>query len=86
MNHVVWLPYISLINLLYPYAGFGKYNVLMLATCSFVILAMYMDIFGFSLLMPPIACDFSLDNAQQGLLSALPLMGKWSTILNIKVM
>ncbi|CAB3226995.1 unnamed protein product [Arctia plantaginis] len=55
--------------------GFGKYNIIMLSTCCFTILAMYMDIFGFSILMPPIACDISLDNAQQGLLSAVPLMG-----------
>ncbi|XP_049692943.2 uncharacterized protein LOC110371578 [Helicoverpa armigera] len=55
--------------------GFGKYNVGMLITCCFLIVAMYMDIFGISVVLPAVACDMSLDTMQQGLLSAIPLIG-----------
>ncbi|CAH0673811.1 unnamed protein product [Spodoptera exigua] len=55
--------------------GFGKYNVGMLITCCLLILAMYMDIFGFSVVLPAMACDMSLNTSQQGLLSAIPLIG-----------
>ncbi|KAJ8718810.1 hypothetical protein PYW07_016366 [Mythimna separata] len=55
--------------------GFGKYNVGMLITCCLLILAMYLDIFGFSVVLPAMACDMSLDTSQQGLLSAIPLIG-----------
>ncbi|PZC82772.1 hypothetical protein B5X24_HaOG209870 [Helicoverpa armigera] len=49
----------------------------MLITCCFLIVAMYMDIFGISVVLPAVACDMSLDTMQQGLLSAIPLIGKW---------
>ncbi|KAJ8724633.1 hypothetical protein PYW08_016107 [Mythimna loreyi] len=55
--------------------GFGKYNVGMLITCCFLILAMYLDIFGFSVVLPAMACDMSLSSSQQGLLSSIPLIG-----------
>lgn len=55
--------------------GFGKYNITMLVTCGFLILAMYTDIFGFSIIMPAVACDMVLNTSQQGLLSAVPLLG-----------
>ncbi|CAK1543792.1 unnamed protein product [Leptosia nina] len=55
--------------------GFGKYNYCLLIICCVLILAMYIDIFGFSVLLPSVACDFALSNTQQGLLSALPLVG-----------
>ncbi|XP_075976319.1 putative transporter svop-1 [Anticarsia gemmatalis] len=54
--------------------GFGKYNIIMLVSCCLLILAMYLDIFGFSVVMPAVACDMSLNTAQQGLLSATPLI------------
>uniref|UniRef100_A0A2A4JLU5 Major facilitator superfamily (MFS) profile domain-containing protein n=1 Tax=Heliothis virescens TaxID=7102 RepID=A0A2A4JLU5_HELVI len=57
------------------HTGFGKYNVGMLITCCLLILAMYMDIFGFSVVLPAVACDMSLNTMQQGLLSAIPLIG-----------
>ncbi|XP_038220608.1 putative transporter svop-1 [Zerene cesonia] len=56
-------------------SGFGKYNYCMLIICCLLILTMYMDIFGFSVLLPSVACDFALTNTQQGLLSAIPLIG-----------
>ncbi|XP_037297072.1 putative transporter svop-1 [Manduca sexta] len=55
--------------------GFGKYNIAMLLSCCLVILGMYMDIFGFSIVMPAVACDMDLSTSQQGLLSAMPLIG-----------
>ncbi|CAH3937348.1 unnamed protein product [Pieris brassicae] len=56
-------------------SGFGKYNYSLLGTCCVLILGMYVDIFGLSVLLPSISCDFALTKNQQGLLSALPLIG-----------
>ncbi|XP_041968046.1 synaptic vesicle glycoprotein 2C-like [Aricia agestis] len=56
-------------------SGFGMYNISMLLVCCVLILAMYIDIFGFSVLLPSVACDMDLTAAQQGLLSAIPLIG-----------
>ncbi|XP_049870532.1 putative transporter svop-1 [Pectinophora gossypiella] len=55
--------------------GFGRYNLLMLTSCSLLILAMYLDVFGLSVALPAIACDLELTTSQQGLLSAVPLIG-----------
>ncbi|XP_038221635.1 putative transporter svop-1 [Zerene cesonia] len=55
--------------------GFGKYNICLLIACCLQILAMYMDIFGFSIILPSVACDMGLSTSQQGLLSAMPLIG-----------
>ncbi|XP_069357507.1 putative transporter SVOPL [Maniola hyperantus] len=55
--------------------GFGKYNLTQLVICCLLILAMYIDIFGFSVALPSVACDMQLNTAQQGLLSAVPLIG-----------
>nr|XP_026498440.1 organic cation/carnitine transporter 7-like [Vanessa tameamea] len=55
--------------------GFGKYNFTMLLVCCLLILAMYIDIFGFSVVLPSVACDMELTTSQQGLLSAVPLIG-----------
>ncbi|XP_047998591.1 putative transporter svop-1 [Leguminivora glycinivorella] len=55
--------------------GFGKYNIAMLSSCCLLILAMYLDIFGFSVILPAAACDLALSTSQQGLLSAVPLIG-----------
>ncbi|XP_039750535.1 organic cation/carnitine transporter 7-like [Pararge aegeria] len=55
--------------------GFGKYNFTQLAVCCLLILAMYIDIFGFSVALPSVACDMQLNTSQQGLLSAVPLIG-----------
>ncbi|CAG4946198.1 unnamed protein product [Colias eurytheme] len=55
--------------------GFGKYNICLLITCCLQILAMYVDIFGFSIILPNVACDMGLSTSQQGLLSAMPLIG-----------
>ncbi|CAH2040156.1 unnamed protein product, partial [Iphiclides podalirius] len=51
------------------------YNAYMLASCCLLILAMYLDIFGFSVALPAVACDLELTVTQQGLLSAVPLIG-----------
>ncbi|KAI5631038.1 major facilitator superfamily domain-containing protein [Phthorimaea operculella] len=55
--------------------GFGKYNVAMLISCCLVMLAMFLDMFGFSVPLPLAACELSLTTGQQGLLSAMPLIG-----------
>ncbi|CAH3937427.1 unnamed protein product [Pieris brassicae] len=55
--------------------GFGKYNICLLISCCLLILAMYIDIFGFSIVLPDVACDMGLSTKQQGLLSAIPLIG-----------
>ncbi|XP_022826079.1 putative transporter svop-1 [Spodoptera litura] len=55
--------------------GFGKYNAGMLIACCLLILSMNLDMFGFSVVLPAMACDMSLDTSQQGLLSAIPLIG-----------
>ncbi|XP_072949756.1 putative transporter svop-1 [Epargyreus clarus] len=55
--------------------GFGKYNFFMLTTCCCLIMAMYLDIFGFSVVLPSVACDLGLTTSQQGMLSAVSLIG-----------
>ncbi|CAH0673810.1 unnamed protein product [Spodoptera exigua] len=55
--------------------GFGKYNAGMLIACCLLILSMNLDMFGFSVVLPAMACDMALDTSQQGLLSAIPLIG-----------
>ncbi|CAH2085866.1 unnamed protein product [Euphydryas editha] len=55
--------------------GFGKYNFSLLVVCCLLILAMYIDIFGFSVVLPSVACDMGLSTSQQGFLSAIPLIG-----------
>ncbi|KAI5637580.1 major facilitator superfamily domain-containing protein [Phthorimaea operculella] len=55
--------------------GFGKYNIWMLTSCCLIILAMYLDVFGLSIVLPAIACDMTLTTMQQGVLSAAPLIG-----------
>ncbi|XP_073952742.1 synaptic vesicle glycoprotein 2C-like isoform X2 [Choristoneura fumiferana] len=47
----------------------------MLSSSCLLILAMYLDIFGFSVVLPAAACDLGLTTSQQGLLSAVPLIG-----------
>ncbi|XP_073953054.1 uncharacterized protein [Choristoneura fumiferana] len=56
-------------------SGFGRYNIAMLSSSCLLILAMYLDIFGFSVVLPAAACDLGLTTSQQGLLSAVPLIG-----------
>ncbi|XP_050677727.1 synaptic vesicle glycoprotein 2C-like [Leptidea sinapis] len=55
--------------------GFGKYNICLLLTCCLLIMGMYIDIFGVSVVLPYMTCDLSLTSSQQGLLSAIPLVG-----------
>lgn len=55
--------------------GLGKYNYGLLFVCCLLILAMYIDIFGFSVVLPSVACDMGLSTSEQGLLSAIPLIG-----------
>ncbi|KAJ2951958.1 hypothetical protein O0L34_g4217 [Tuta absoluta] len=55
--------------------GFGKYNIAMLISCCLVMQGMYLDMFGFSVPLPSAACDMDLTTSQQGLLSAMPLIG-----------
>ncbi|XP_049870136.1 synaptic vesicle glycoprotein 2A-like isoform X2 [Pectinophora gossypiella] len=47
----------------------------MLISCCLIILAMYLDIFALSVVLPAAACDFGLTTSQQGAMSAMPLMG-----------
>ncbi|XP_048477819.1 synaptic vesicle glycoprotein 2B [Plutella xylostella] len=56
-------------------AGFGRYTLSLLAICCLLILAMYVDIFGFSVALPAAACDLGLSTNQQAMLSAAPLIG-----------
>ncbi|XP_023940992.1 synaptic vesicle glycoprotein 2A-like [Bicyclus anynana] len=56
-------------------SGFGKYTYGMLSVCCLLILEMSIDIFGFSVLLPSVTCDMNLTTNQQGLLSAVPLVG-----------
>lgn len=55
--------------------GFGRYNFGLLSTCCLLILAMYLDIFGLSVVLPAAACDLKLTATQQATLSAIPLIG-----------
>lgn len=54
--------------------GNGLYNVLLVATCSIILLAVGMDMFGLSLVVSA-ACDLNLTVTQKGILTSLPFIG-----------
>ncbi|KAI8421231.1 hypothetical protein MSG28_008293 [Choristoneura fumiferana] len=54
--------------------SFYLFGGLLLGLTCLLILAMYLDIFGFSVVLPAAACDLGLTTSQQGLLSAVPLI------------
>uniref|UniRef100_A0A2H1V250 SFRICE_002217 n=1 Tax=Spodoptera frugiperda TaxID=7108 RepID=A0A2H1V250_SPOFR len=54
--------------------GNGLYNVLLVMTCSLILLAIGIDLFGFSLVVAA-ACDLQLTVVQKGILTSLPFVG-----------
>ncbi|CAD0200143.1 unnamed protein product [Chrysodeixis includens] len=54
--------------------GNGLYNFLLVATCSLILLAIGVDLFGFSLVVAA-ACDLNLTVSQKGILTSLPFVG-----------
>ncbi|CAG9787478.1 unnamed protein product [Diatraea saccharalis] len=54
--------------------GNGLYNTLLVSTCSLILLAIGMDLFGFSLVVTA-ACDLNLTVTQMGILTSLPFIG-----------
>ncbi|KAJ8718789.1 hypothetical protein PYW07_016345 [Mythimna separata] len=54
--------------------GNGLYNILLVMTCSLILLAIGVDLFGFSLVVAA-ACDLKLTVPQKGILTSLPFVG-----------
>ncbi|XP_026727135.1 putative transporter svop-1 [Trichoplusia ni] len=54
--------------------GNGLYNILLVMTCSLILLAIGVDLFGFSLVVAA-ACDLNLTVTQKGILTSLPFVG-----------
>nr|XP_021190186.2 synaptic vesicle glycoprotein 2C [Helicoverpa armigera]XP_049693332.1 synaptic vesicle glycoprotein 2C [Helicoverpa armigera] len=54
--------------------GNGVYNILLVMTCSLILLAIGIDLFGFSLVVAA-ACDLELTVFQKGILTSLPFVG-----------
>ncbi|KAL0881330.1 hypothetical protein ABMA27_001211 [Loxostege sticticalis] len=54
--------------------GNGLYNVLLLMTCSLILLAIGVDMFGFSLVVAA-ACDLDLTVTEKGILTSIPFIG-----------
>ncbi|KAF9408005.1 hypothetical protein HW555_012165 [Spodoptera exigua] len=54
--------------------GNGLYNILLVMTCSLILLAIGIDLFGFSLVVAA-ACDLQLTVVQKGILTSLPFVG-----------
>ncbi|CAH0398996.1 unnamed protein product [Chilo suppressalis] len=54
--------------------GNGPYNMLLASTCSLILLALGMDLFGFSLVVTA-ACDLQLTVSQMAILTSLPFIG-----------
>ncbi|GBP59846.1 hypothetical protein EVAR_40230_1 [Eumeta japonica] len=54
-------------------AGTGRYNLWLLYVTSVVIIAMGLDMFGFSVVVAGCTCDFELTLTQKGILTSMPL-------------
>ncbi|XP_073952771.1 synaptic vesicle 2-related protein-like isoform X1 [Choristoneura fumiferana] len=54
--------------------GNGVYNILLVLVCAWILLAIGIDLFGFSLVVAS-ACDLELTVTQKGILSSLPFVG-----------
>uniref|UniRef100_A0A2A4JQ44 Major facilitator superfamily (MFS) profile domain-containing protein n=2 Tax=Heliothis virescens TaxID=7102 RepID=A0A2A4JQ44_HELVI len=54
--------------------GNGVYNILLVMTCSLILLAIGIDLFGFSLVVAA-ACDLELTVSEKGILTSLPFVG-----------
>ncbi|XP_063635443.1 synaptic vesicle glycoprotein 2C-like [Cydia splendana] len=54
--------------------GNGIYNILLVITCAWILLAIGVDLFGFSLVVAT-ACDLNLTVAEKGILTSLPFVG-----------
>ncbi|XP_063827697.1 synaptic vesicle glycoprotein 2B-like [Ostrinia nubilalis] len=54
--------------------GNGLYNILLLATCSLILLAIGVDMFGFSLVITA-ACDLELTVMEKGIITSVPFIG-----------
>ncbi|XP_038217912.1 synaptic vesicle glycoprotein 2B-like [Zerene cesonia] len=54
--------------------GNGLYNILLVATCSLILLGIGVDLFGFSLVAVA-ACDLDITVTQKGILTSLPFIG-----------
>lgn len=54
---------------------------------STAIIAMGLDMFGFSVIVTGASCDFQLDHAQKSILLSMPFGGKLSTrfMVNLRV-
>lgn len=55
--------------------GNGVYNYWLLATSSLVLLAIGVDLFGFSLVVTA-ACDLQLSVSEKGILTSIPFVGE----------
>lgn len=57
------------------FAGNGCYNIGLLATLSITLMSMLLDMFGFSVVVSGLSCDFQLSITQKGILTSMPFAG-----------
>lgn len=55
--------------------GHGRYNYLLLFTCSLIINAVSLDMFGYATVVAAASCDLNLDLTMLGILAAAPFAG-----------
>lgn len=56
-------------------SGHGRYNYLMLFTCSLIVNAVALDMFGYATVVAAASCDLDLDLTRHGILAAAPFIG-----------